>query len=334
MKTSLTKLKSSLGLALLLSMPVWAKPVAQVTELSGTVFAVGEDGKTKTLKVNDHIDEKSDLMVEEGGNLSLNDYYDATYHLAGGSNMKFFNRSVQLKKGKVWIEAKNPKNTLVLTTANGSVNYAKAEFIATFDQMTSRSQFLVVKDSVDVANILDKNLMTSVTSGTFTLIDPEVENGSPRAATKVGLASLQSALAEFKRLPPASEPTREIASVEETPAPVKKGEIMFISSGRLPASVEGGAYKYWKKSAGKKMKTTSVQTFAGAPIKYYGTNFQAVTPVSPRVPASVAPVQIIKKTPISLNQDPEFEGSLKKEMTQQPKYSKELNSLIQDLTSY
>lgn len=342
MKTSLTKLSSSF-LLLSFSLAVYAKPVAQVTEMSGTVFVVTPEGKTSALKVNQHIEEKSEVMVEEGASITLNDYFDATYHLTGGSHLKFFNKSVQLKKGKTWIQSTNARHPLALTTANAAVDFWKGEFITTFDQATSRSQVLVVNGEVEVSNVLDKNMKYTVAAGTFSLIDPEVENGIPRTPTKVGLASLNKALSEFKQLPEkikADEPkARSIASVEEkAPAPVKKGEIIFISTNRLPASVAGSAHKYYKQKATSKKVAVDATP---VPIRIYGTSFQKTEPyvapaAAPRQPASIQSVgpETSKKMPQTSVLNQEFGESLKKHTAEQPKYSKELEKLIDDLKSY
>jgi len=156
---------------------LWAKPVAQVVEISGQVFAITEDGKTRSLKLNEHLDEKNEVMVEEGSSITLNDYYDATYHLIGGSHLKFFDKSVQLKRGKTWIQSKNSRHKLIVTTANGLIEFNKSEFITTFSHANARSQILVVNGDVEVSNILEKNMKQVISAGQFTLIDPQVENG-------------------------------------------------------------------------------------------------------------------------------------------------------------
>ncbi|MES2527645.1 MAG: hypothetical protein V4598_11185 [Bdellovibrionota bacterium] len=326
MKTFITKSKSSLFLLAFMAFPLWAKPVAQVTELSGSVFVVKPDGKTSMLKVNDHLEDKSEVMVEEGASITMNDYYDATYHLIGGTHLKFFDRSAQLKRGKTWIQCMNGRFPLALTTANGHANFWKGEFIVTFDQATSRSQFLVVNGDVEVSNVLERDLKYTVPAGTFTLVDPEVEDGAPRAPTKVGLASLDNALSEFKKLPAdlkeGATPTRSIASVEEAP---KRGEITFIKSNRLPASVNGGAHKYFAKKVKK-------EAMNDAPIRYIGTSWKPF--VAPRRPASVAPMAISPKKSAPQTLDPEFGDSLKRKVSEQPKFPKELDSLIEDLKSY
>lgn len=351
MKTSITKLKSSFILSLTLATSVaWAKPVAQVIDVKGQVFVISPDGKTKTVKANDHLEEKSEVMVGEEGNITLNDYYDATYHMIEGSHIKFFNKSVQLKKGKTWIQSLNSRHPLALTTANGEVNFWKGEFITTFEQASAKTQVLVVNGEVEVSNVLDKNMKYSVPAGSFTLIDPEVESGLPRTPTRVGLNSLNTALAEFKALPEklkeaptekATAPERKIASVEETPA-VKKGQIIFMTNGkrmdRVPASVTGAHEYFKKKVATKKWELTP------APIRFYGVAPVAasVTSVSkqevaPRNPASIKPLELLavpKKVGSDLNIDAEFSESLRIEKASQPKHSKELENLIQDLKSY
>lgn len=339
MKTSLTKLSSSFIL-FTLSFGALAKPVAQVTEVNGTVFVVSPDGKTTSLKKNQHIEEKSEIMVEDGASITLNDYFDATYHLAGGSHLKFFNMSVQLKNGKAWIQSSVGKNPLALTTANGNASFGKGEFITTFNQTSSRSQFLVVNGDVEVSNVLDQNMKYVVSGGTFTTIDPDVENGNPRAPTSVGPNSLNAALADFKKLPNAivkaePVPARTIASVEEAP---KKGEIVFITSNRLPASI---TEKYFKKITAKKVAPLAAPSLTATPvpIKIYGTSYKPAEPViapSIRTPASVpAPaVNMPKKATPAFENDPEFGSSLKKHADEQPKYSKELESLIHELKSY
>jgi hypothetical protein len=356
MKTSLTKLKSSLSLALvLLTLPVLAKPVAQVTELGGQVFVISPDGKTKSLKINDHIEDKSEVLVDEGATITLNDYYDATYHMIGGTHVKFFDKSLQLKRGKTWIQSQSSKFPLDLTTANGHVNFKKGEFITTFDLATSRTQVLVVNGEVDVANILDANLQYTVAAGSFSLIDPEVDDGSPRTPVKVGLHSLNTALAEFKKLPekikestPVEGPSRAVASVEPEAQPtVKKGEIIFMTAGRAPASVSGEALKYFKKKAAPSLrKSQKKEGLTQVEIKYYGMSWKPVVSVT----TSAAPMVLAPRQPASIESTPsytlpknltkdvmpdtEFGASLKKHSEEQPKYSKELDTLIQDLKSY
>ncbi|HXH32439.1 MAG TPA: hypothetical protein VNJ01_16690 [Bacteriovoracaceae bacterium] len=343
MKTYLTKLSSSL-VVLFVSFPLLAKPVAQVTELSGAVFMISPDGKTTSLKPGEHLEEKSEIMVDEGASITLIDYFDATYHLIGGSHLKFFNKSVQLKRGKTWIKSRTLKHKLALTTANGHVDFSTGEFITSFDQSTARSQILVVSGDVEVSNILDRDLKYTVAAGNFTLVDPDVENGVPRSPTKVGLNSLDTALKEFKQLPVMLKqdeaPSRSMASVGSQE--VRVGQIQFITTNRLPASVDNGAHKYFKNFKKLSVKKVEVTT---APIKFYGftvtdvvaPEIKALPPVeTPRQPASIpkAVISTPQNANNALQNNPEFDNSLKTHTIDQPKHSKELDNLIQDLTSF
>lgn len=332
MKTSLTKLSSSL---LLLSLPfsLWAKPVGMVTQITGKVFVTSEEGKTTTVRLHQTIDDKSEILVPTDAALTLNDYYDGTFHLTGGSHLKLSDKSVNLKTGKVWVQSMNSRHPLVLTTANGKVSYLKGEFIAIYDNPSERSQILVVDGEVDVTNILDSEMKFSIPAGSFTVVDTQIENGVPRAPTKVGHESLRSALAEFKSLPvetTASE-GRSIASVPEKEVPKKKGEIIFIKSHRLPASVST------PKGLNKSGKAQAVERLNPVPIKIYGTSWKEnEARVAPRTPASIqvtAP-SLPKNNGYNVQNHPEFNDSLKTEETRQPKFSKELESLIRDLKSF
>lgn len=362
MKTLLKRLSSSL-LFLIISFSASARPVAQVVDVSGTAFVVNKLGKTKTIKKDQQIDEYSEVLVEEGAALTLNDYYNTSYHSTGGSHLKLFNKSIQLKKGKSWIKSMTSKYPLSVTTANGQVDFSKGEFIVTFDQTTNRSQYFVISGEVEVSNILNKEIKYQIPAGSFSFIDPDVDNGMPRSPTKVGLQSLESTLSEFNQLPEKifgkknvvpksaarslasiSEPKSEEVTLKKEPvtlptetkeAPaIKKGEIIYLTTHRKPASVEQGiAHNYYKKIVNKKRTPTKVK------IKIYGSAWKKPQPPSRpvRTPASIkvigASVDEKKPTGIITN-DPEFEMSLKKHEAQQPKYSKELGNLIDELKSY
>lgn len=328
MKTFRTKLKTSFILTLTLgALSTWAKPIAQIQEVKGNAFVISASGATKKVKSLDIIDERAEILVEEGAQISLNDYYNASYHLTGGTHIKFYDRSIQLKKGKTWVKSLS-KNSLALTTANGSVEYSAGQFITTFDQVSNRSQVLVVQGDVEVSNILDQNLRYTVHQGSFTVIDPEVENGLPRTPTKVGMASLNSALEEFKmsgEMPLAlpQKPSRSIASVRplETPMSVKRGEIIFISTSALPQAVKSAA----SKRAPASVTAKKSPRWSPVPISYYGLS-KEVIPGFSRIPASTP----VKEAQSALQIEPILNG----EINVRPAYSNELENLIHDLKSY
>lgn len=319
MKTLITKLKTSLILASCLgSLAVWAKPVAQIQEVNGLAFVITPTGHTKKIKPLDIIDEQSEVLVEEGTQVSFNDYYNATYYLTGGSHVKFLDRSLQLKKGKTWVKSMS-KLPLTMTTANGVAHFNQGQFIATFDLVHGRSQFLVVQGDVEVSNILDQELRYSVAQGHFTVIDPQIADGLPRSPTKVGMASLTAALEEFRMQNAAplmiQKKSRGIASVD-TSAPAKKGEIIFMMSSQLPKAV---AKKTSQRSPAS-VKPEKKTTWSEAPISYYGIKNEEF---SNRFPASIRPASSIQVAP-----------TIKKAPEKGPTYSNDLENLLQELKSF
>jgi len=114
----------------------------------------------------------------------------------------------------------------------------------------------------------------------------------------------------------------------------KKGEIIFLSSVRTPASVsEGAAHAYFS----KKIKKFAVKKEL-VPVRFYGMlPIKKTTEETDRSPASVPINQAVKIKKADMptsEQEDEFVDSLKKHQTNQPKYSKELESLVDDLKSY
>lgn len=337
MKTSITKLKTSfLLISLTLSSVSFAKVVAKVTEVKGNVFAVLPDGKTVKVTPNYHLDEKSELLVEEGGSTTFYDFYDTTYHLNEASHIKILDKSVHLKGGKVWIQSTRGSSPLSIITANAFINYWKSEFITSFDQISGKSQVMVVGGDLDVSNILDRNLKYSLTAGAFTVIDPDVNEGHPRQPTTIGPDSLSKALAEFKTIPktilekaaPVSKEAnfvkRGIASVEEVPTP-KKGEITFIKTNRAPASVE----------TKRPSKISSGTKYGPAPIRVIGVPTavtpKVVVPTLPKVEALRVPAS---SQPVKMIQDVDFNKSLESAIDKQPKYPSEVQKLVDDLKSF
>ena len=364
MKTSITNLRTSFFIiTLTLSTSTYAKVVAKVTEVKGNVFAVLPNGKTVKATPNMHLDDKSEILVEENSTATFYDFYDTTYHLNGGSHLKILDKSVQLKGGKVWIKSNHAASPLSLISANTHVDFWKSEFITSFDQYTGKSQVMVVTGDLDVSNILDKNVKFSLTAGSFTLVDPEVNNGQPRQPTTVGPESLKTALAEFKYIPKTIldkqkediEAKRDIASViEEKPAPVaaivpekvqmaeapKKGEVTFIQTNRMPASVgkKDDALKYFKNKTVVSKPSTKLEQLTPAPIRIYGEATpmaaKVVTPtfvpsLAERIPASAPTSQ-----PAKMIEDKTFTKSLNTHSDEQPQHKPEVQKLIDDLKSF
>lgn len=344
MKTYPIKFSSSLIL-IFFSFSVLAAPVGQIVQITGSVFSVDPLGKTTLLKMNQHIEDGSQVMVEEGASVTINDYYDASYSLIGGSHVKFYDKSIVLQNGKVWIKSSNVRHLLSVRTANSQTNFYQGEYIISFDQMSSRSSSLAINGEAKISSTLNEDFIEAISPGTFSLVDPEINGGTPRPATRIGLESLNMALAEFSKLPENNsikdQTSRSVASINEEKLEPKKGEIKFITTfERAPASVGSGeAHNYFKKVVSKKKvskkEKLTVRIFGVTPVALEKTQVPKADN-SNREPASVPIIKLpeAKKMGIELRSEPEFVDSLKKHQEEQPKHTKELQNLIDELKSF
>ena len=83
------------------------KKLGVVEEVWGNVFLV-EEGKTKQLRAGDYLYDFSEVMTEEGAQVSFSDYYDHQFHLAGSGHIKMMNKIVELVRGYLWVQSYRP----------------------------------------------------------------------------------------------------------------------------------------------------------------------------------------------------------------------------------
>lgn len=343
----------------------FAKTLARVGEFKGNSFVFWGNKKSAVLKYGDKIPDLSEIMVEDNSYLTLMNYEGHTYHLAGGSHVKFYNNMMEVKNGKVWINSENSTDQFIVQSVNASASYQKGQFIFSFSNVDGKSQVLVLDGEVLFNNVLEPQLVENVSAGFFSLIDKDINNGIPRSATRIGLHSytnmklsfegieqiensnFENMLKEFKF--ESSTQTRSIASIENTNT--KKGMLYFYDSQkkkliteknkRVPSSQEFSAVNYFEQIKSKqrsdknKMQTkeAKVRVFGGLDLK----NNQApksseldftVKIESARTPASIETSDIVKDLNTS------FEKSLNDKIQIDKRHPEEVNQLINDLKSY
>jgi hypothetical protein len=338
MKTSTTSSKSKyLFLALLLPIMAEAKLVGKVHALKGDAFLI-RDGKTTTLKKDMDIEEGSQVMVGDDASATVGDFYDRRYNLSSGSNLVMNDRSMTLLKGGLWSQSLSQKANVSVATANMLMASYQGEFIATYDAATKKSQLTVIAGEVDVASPMEPAFRYAVLAGQFSHATPDIDEGYPRAPTKLGYESLMKAVAMFPGVKSmdagvaqAQTSSRAIASVEAVAE--KKGEIIFMktvqSSARTPASADGEAQKYFLKSTKKAVRSPK-QALSSAKVRVIG--LRSVAAPSSRKPASTHKIQSKEQAP-SVNSS-DFLKSYEQHQRQQPKNSQEVQRLIDDLKSY
>lgn len=215
-------LRTSLVLiAFLFSIASFAKGkiVAVVSSVKGKAFYTYE-GKTKTITAGMHLPRQAEIFTDLGGQLSINDYYDHIYHLAGGGHMILHTNLVELKEGYLWVKSLNYdpiKGPLRVTTSNAIVEHQVGEGIVSFDVYTGKTQVLAVDGGVDFKNIRQEYYHLALSEGQFSFISDEHENGRPRKPTPIGYSSFQKVTGLFKGV----EPKQQEAQTPKVAKPVQ-----------------------------------------------------------------------------------------------------------------
>ena len=281
---------------LLFSMSSYSKIVARVIHVSGSAFSFYEK-KADGLKYGSKIKDLSEVMVEDGAALSVVNPNGDVFHINGGSLVKFYEGIVELKNGHIWVKSKSKKRGL-FNTPNSVGEYSEGEFIYSFDNISAKTQLLVLTGEVKFSNALEPSSYTKIKSGEFSLVDQKYENGLPRPGTKVGLDSykkMKQVFANFENLESnkfdymvaegSSKVQRGIASVNINPSSEKKtknlrkkGKVIRLKTvkagtQRSPASVSPVEYyKNMRKKESRKFQP--IKSNKVAPINYYGEKFK------------------------------------------------------------
>jgi hypothetical protein len=361
-------MKFLLGIICVLLVNVsYARTVARVIDIQGNAFLFSSEHKAKELKYGSKVPDLSEVMVEDGSTLSLVNTDGHIIHVNGGSLVKFFKGITELKNGYVWVNVKNSSTPGSFNTTNSIVNYNQGQFIYSFDNVSGKTQLLVLTGDVKLSNSLEAGLKVNVASGHFTLVEKNYNNGLPRAPTKIGLESyknLKGVFVNFKNLENSKidemlwnkkpKTNRSIASVSDqfsqnkTVKTKRKGKLITIKTygqnTRIPASVSPmDYYKDLKKD--ESLKRKPVKTGKKATIQYFGFDQKVKSNRLPlrtaklikiktkqvkRLPASVPKMNLIKE----LKGPSEFEKSLMQKSMENKRHSDEVNNLIDDLGTY
>lgn len=337
-----------------------ARPVARVLEVHGSAFAF--QGKSPMiLKYGDELGDMSDIMVEDGGALSLVTTDDKVIHISSGSFVKLYDGLLALKNGHIWLESNNGAKGIV-NTSNSIAHYTQGQFIYSFDNISGKTQILVLEGDIKFSNSLEPNLATMVTAGYFSLVDQKYENGLPRTPTRVGLNSYketkqvfanvkalesskfeESIWGEKKGSKKRAMPMRKIASVSHQ-SNSQKGKLIFvrtIQTERSPASLESPLNYYLKMKKRDTDRRRPLKTSKVARIKYYGLSkktgghkMKSSSPSSKAKAPARLPASIQKNNLMRELKQSRFEKSLQQQLPKNRRNSDEVNGLIDELKTY
>ncbi|ATH08616.1 hypothetical protein BIY24_11870 [Halobacteriovorax marinus] len=341
-------------------------PEMMVTSVKGNAFLVSK-GKTVTLKPGDHIYDFQEVYTEVGGQLTVKNFKDQVFHFAGGSSAKILKGFLELQNGYLWVQS-HEKNSdhYKIQTPNSVVSFSEGEAIVDFDNSIVKTQILVLNGNFSFANLFEDYLKLDVSSGKFSFISKEYNNGAPRNPTPVGSNTFTKLQALFDRSEvqkknikpvesiltaqdtrmfkssPSQKKERAIASIVELDKEKSEAEIIYRRDNSAEKSLDGALADYYAKKMQtvnkKKPKVKKVSKYSkksGVKVYIFGQkkdkaarSIASTKTKTTRKPASIGiePVVKIKKDA--------FESSLTREYKKQLRHSKEVNSLINELKSY
>lgn len=356
MTTEDYKMKTLISTFLVLfSVNSFASGIALISGLKGSpgqAFVFTPEGKVKNLNVGDFVNDLDQVMVEVGSQLTFKYYNNNSYyHMKGGSQVKFMNKSLNMVRGTLWVQSDaSSGSSLEVITPNAFAKYDNGDFIVNYDASNGKSQVLVLNGDVEFGNILSPDAYLTVVSGKVSQVDKKYQDGLPRNPSMIGMDSFNSVVSSFSGVSPKNNSIQEvikfqdkkqtnrmIASVSQNNS--AKGKIIFIESKeeatRLPASAGPSAMDYYLKTKKEAMKKTVKTKAPIAPVRVYGMK---KTSSSKREIASVKPVQVERsiaseKARLLDDIDSAFVMSLEKEASTQKRHSPERLKLIQELES-
>jgi hypothetical protein len=190
---------------------IFAVELGKILEVQGSVFFVHE-GKVDLLKNAMIISDFDEIMVEDRGEVIFVDPIGRKTTLAGNTNVKFYNRVLELRQGHLWIDAQNnllneedgkvPPSLerfkkLMVQTANGSVDIDLSSAVINFNSKTGRTQALSIKGTLSLQNVNFPEKVEKIQTGYFSFIENTILEGVPRDATEIGHGSFMKLMAIF-----------------------------------------------------------------------------------------------------------------------------------------
>lgn len=327
-----------------------ASAVAVVNSVVGRAF-VSVDGRTQSLHQGDQIAAFAEVYTEVGAQITVSDYYDHKYHLAGSGHMQFLNKSVQLKEGYLWVQSFQDKLTFAVQTANSIASFKRGEGIISFDGASGKSQVLVKKGEWQYANSFSQSFAQTLSEGQFSFIMMEEAEGFPRPGTPIGYKSFKKIVSLFKNVdnsvPVGTQPQRNIASVTEETSAVEMRPSHPAKAVKLNAAamekdlMQLYAPKLTNKKVQPKKWTPSYKKRGNVQIHIYGATKKVEKKWEKPKAKTPQPSKDMqkKRAPASISANKEvkgdaFESQLMQEYKNQMRHSKETNKLINELKSF
>ncbi|WP_127714441.1 hypothetical protein [Halobacteriovorax sp. HLS] len=347
-------------------------PELMIRSVKGNAFLVTKE-KTTLLKAGDHVYDFQQIFTEVGSQVSFVNYQDQLFHLAGGGNIRSLKGIIELQNGYLWMESISGSSAgYQVQTPNARLEFSNGESIIDFDNSSGKTQLLVLNGTVEFGNLFQDHLTTEVSSGKFSFISKDYENGAPRNPTPVGKNTFAKVQGLFDKKNVAKKPTKNVASIlssediapivskktvqrtiasvaEEPVAPSRvsnsamsqESGIIYIRPKKRDLQKDDMLLNYHSqnitKLKAKKVKKKFAPSYASkSKVKVYvfgQKKKKSRSIASVKKKSTRAPASIQMEPAVKLKNDA-FESSLMREYSKQLRHSKEVNSLIQELKNY
>lgn len=309
-------------------------PLGRITEVTGAGF-VSTNGTTHEAKKGELVYDKSEIVVEHRGRITITDNADHRFHLGNSTSAYFDHGTFVLRSGDMWIQSQEKNNSYTLKTANAAISFDQGEAIVTYDGANGKTQLMVINGMMKLSNVRVPDLNLSVAEGNFSYVSNGYEEGAPRDPTPVGDRTYKELLSIFPGVTPLSvdgkldskhaevahttvheemtevhatiEPkhqiSRGVAAIHEP----KKDDSMIeeYKNSMLEKKSHGAVSKAKKVVYSKPHKKKEVASSSPAPVQLkvqiYGLNKEKV---SSRMPASVVEASEV------VNPQPETSSSI------------------------
>ena len=219
--------KSS-ALAFFIFFSAQAQGAMVVKQIKGSAFMVF-DGRTQSLHNGDHIPAGAEVLTETNSELTLANYYNHQFHIAGPGHIKVDKKNTRLYEGYLWFRAisvgRGGAKNFTIQTANSMIQYNDTDGIVSFDPRNKKTQFLGLRGRGAFSNKNQPGPRKEITAGMFSLIDSGHKKGAPSNAIPIGLPSYKKLAVMFdgiRSLPlvpgiqeQMTSPGRAIASIED-----------------------------------------------------------------------------------------------------------------------
>ncbi len=335
---------SLLALLVVTASALAQKPSAIVSSVSGNAFVMS-NGMTKTLHQGDRIIDFSDIVTEEGAQITITDYYDHKYHLSGAGHIKLERNQIELARGYFWLQSFNQSDSFIIKTANAKVDYTFGEAIVSFDPYSGKTQILSIKGDFDMANALETHLKVNVSDGQFSFVSNDYEKGAPRLPMQIGETSFKKITGLFGGVMPMTPDAiprgrdvrrRGIASAPEV-APIKVIKMPTTRVKEVVTDLYKDELAKAKQVKHKRLLKEKYTKKSGVVFRVFGkSDFVGklkAKKTSARMPASVQP-QTQATTDVATPSNGTFESSLVKQYENQMRHDNEVNELIEELKNY